>query len=226
MKNAKYYLQNEPSYCSAGGFLQADADDNNRFSGKMRLNDSKSYSDETCPEFCIECGETLYCDSFLWDKFTYPGCNKCRDTNREDKFKLIARTEAKTKYLLKDCDLDQRRPPLRFVTKKNPHNPRYGDMKLYLRVQLEKRALDLYGSWQNLANTKELKEKNKEVNSERRFEKKIKRMRKEVQGSGIQIKELAHVHVFTNAEQESEQKNGKFIKTCSLCGYILHYEEL
>lgn len=58
----------------------------------------------------------------------------CRDA--EDKHKLITRTEAKEEYLLKDCDLDKREPVLRFIVKKNPHNPRWGDMKLYLKLQV------------------------------------------------------------------------------------------
>lgn len=59
--------------------------------------------------------------------------------DNEEKHKLISRTEAKQHYLLKDCDLDMREPPLRFVLKKNPHNPRWGDMKLYLKVQVGRR---------------------------------------------------------------------------------------
>lgn len=57
------------------------------------------------------------------------------------KHKLISRTEAKQHYLLKDCDLDKREPPLRFILKKNPHNPRWGDMKLYLKVQVQTGAI-------------------------------------------------------------------------------------
>lgn len=58
----------------------------------------------------------------------------CRDP--EDKHKLITRTEAKEEYLLKDCDLDKREPVLKFIVKKNPHNSRWGDMKLYLKLQV------------------------------------------------------------------------------------------
>lgn len=54
----------------------------------------------------------------------------------EVKHKLISRTEAKQLYLLKDCDLDKREPVLRFVLRKNPHNPHWGDMKLYLKLQV------------------------------------------------------------------------------------------
>jgi DNA-repair protein complementing XP-A cells len=31
---------------------------------------------------------------------------------------------------LKDCDLDKREPALRFIVRKNPHNRRWGEMKL------------------------------------------------------------------------------------------------
>lgn len=60
----------------------------------------------------------------------------CRDV--EDKHKLITRTEAKEEYLLKDCDLDKREPVLKFIVKKNPHNSRWGEMKLYLKLQVQK----------------------------------------------------------------------------------------
>lgn len=53
----------------------------------------------------------------------------------DDKHALITRTDARQEYLLKDCDLDLREPILRFILRKNPHNPRWGDMKLYLRTQ-------------------------------------------------------------------------------------------
>lgn len=66
--------------------------------------------------------------------FGYSVCDKCRDT--EEKHSLITRSEAKTEYLLKDCDLDKRQPPLRFISRKNPHNVRWGEMKLYLHLQV------------------------------------------------------------------------------------------
>lgn len=50
--------------------------------------------------------------------------------------KLVTRTKAKDFYLLKDCDLDKREPLLKFVKQKNPHNARWGDMKLYLELEV------------------------------------------------------------------------------------------
>lgn len=56
--------------------------------------------------------------------------------SEDDKFKLITRTEAKKTYLLKDEDFDKREPALKFILKRNPHNQRWGNMKLYLESQV------------------------------------------------------------------------------------------
>ena len=57
-----------------------------------------------------------------------------RDTN--EKHKLITKSDAKTKYQLKDVDLDKREPLLRYIIKKNPRNEKWGEMKLYLESQV------------------------------------------------------------------------------------------
>lgn len=85
-------------------------------------------------ETCIECDEK-YTESYLMNDFGYSVCDKCRDP--DEKHSLITRSEAKTEYLLKDCDLDKRQPPLRFISRKNPHNVRWGEMKLYLHLQVK-----------------------------------------------------------------------------------------
>ena len=54
----------------------------------------------------------------------------------DEKHALITKTDAKKEFLLKDVDFDRREPPLKFIIRKNPHNPRWGDMKLYLRSQV------------------------------------------------------------------------------------------
>ena len=66
-----------------------------------------------------------------------------RSRDNDEKHKLITKTEAKNTYLLKDADFDRREPPLKFIVRKNPHNPRWGDMKLYLLSQVRK----LYTLW-------------------------------------------------------------------------------
>jgi DNA-repair protein complementing XP-A cells len=56
--------------------------------------------------------------------------------DNEELHRLITKTDAKNVYLLKDCDLEKRDPPLKFIVKKNPHNVRWGNMKLYLELQV------------------------------------------------------------------------------------------
>lgn len=120
---------------------------------------------------CDDCDKP-FMDSYLSNSFDLAVCDKCRDN--DVKHKLVSRTEAKQQYLLKDCDLDQREPPLRFVLRKNPHNPHWGDMKLYLKVQVEKRCMEVWGSEEALEEAKETREENKEVQKQKRFNKKVK----------------------------------------------------
>lgn len=92
-------------------------------------------------ETCLECNNQ-FTESYLMKNFDYCVCDRCRDT--DDKHSLITRTEAKNEYLMKDCDFDKREPPLKCIIRKNPHNVRWGEMKLYLHLQVEKRALEIW----------------------------------------------------------------------------------
>lgn len=92
-------------------------------------------------EACLDC-DTPFVESYLMKNFNYSVCDTCRDP--DDKHSLITRTEAKNEYLLKDCDFDKREPPLKCIIRKNPHNVRWGEMKLYLHLQVEQRALQVW----------------------------------------------------------------------------------
>lgn len=59
-----------------------------------------------------------------------------RECDDSSAYKLITKTEAKSKYQLKDVDLDKRDPPLKFIVKKNPRHEKWGEMKLYLESQV------------------------------------------------------------------------------------------
>lgn len=175
------------------------------------------------PDNCADCRKPLL-NSYLWDKFNHPVCDTCRDEKGDHK--LISRTDAKNQYLLKDCDLDFRKPVLRFISKKNPHNPRYGDMKLYLKAQLEQRCLDVYGSKEEFEKTKETRAAQKESRMEKRFEKKIKEMRQQVRGpKGVRgNQDKAHEHVY--GEESYDAKKDEYWKICKICGYKLTFEKL
>ncbi|XP_072319820.1 DNA repair protein complementing XP-A cells [Eucyclogobius newberryi] len=171
---------------------------------------------------CDDCGKP-FMDSYLSNSFDVSVCDKCRDN--EEKHKLISRTESKQGYLLKDCDLDKREPPLRFILKKNPHNSQWGDMKLYLKMQVEKRSMEVWGSEEALEEAKEAREENKEVQKQKRFNKKVKELRKAVRSS-MWTKDLsAHQHEY-GPEEVVDPDEDMYKKTCTSCGHELTYEKM
>jgi DNA-repair protein complementing XP-A cells len=104
-----------------------------------------------------------------------------RSRDKEGKHSLITKTEAKQEYLLKDCDLDKREPALKYIVRKNPHNANWGEMKLYLHLQIEQRALEVWGSEENLL-------KEKEMRDVKRDEAKIKKFNKKVSIVSVKLK--------------------------------------
>lgn len=120
-----------------------------------------------------------------------PGLAPPPCSDPKGKHKVISRTEAKKRFALRDEDLDHRRPVLRFLSKKNPHNPRYGDMKLYLLSQVEERACSLHGSVANIELLKEERREKREQTANKRFENRIKAIRKQV-SEGIPAGQAQH----------------------------------
>ncbi|XP_038146798.1 DNA repair protein complementing XP-A cells [Cyprinodon tularosa] len=171
---------------------------------------------------CDDC-QKPFMDSFLSNSFDLSVCDKCRDN--EEKHKLISRTEAKQHYLLKDVDFDKREPPLRFILKKNPHNPRWGDMKLYLLLQVQKRCMEVWGSEEALEEARETREENKEVQKQKRFNKKVKDLRRAVRSSMWTKKTTAHQHEY-GPEEVVDPEEDLYKKTCTTCGHELTYEKM
>ena len=67
-----------------------------------------------------------------------------------------------------------REPILRYILRKNPHNPKWGDMKLYLRSQIEDRALEIWETPEKLEEERELREAKKEKSKVKKFNKQVK----------------------------------------------------
>ncbi|XP_075267355.1 DNA repair protein complementing XP-A cells [Opisthocomus hoazin] len=169
---------------------------------------------------CGDCGRE-FMDSYLMQHFDWATCDNCRDA--EDKHKLITRTEAKEEYLLKDCDLDKREPVLRFIVKKNPHNSRWGDMKLYLKLQVIKRSLEVWGSEESLQEAKELRRNSREKMKQKKFDKKVKELRRAVRSSLWKKEARIHEHEYGPEENIDEDT---YKKTCTVCGHELTYEKM
>ncbi|XP_036372959.1 DNA repair protein complementing XP-A cells homolog [Megalops cyprinoides] len=171
---------------------------------------------------CNDCCKP-FMDSYLSNSFDLTVCDKCRDS--EEKHKLISRTEAKQEYLLKDCDLDKREPPLRFVLRKNPHNPHWGDMKLYLKLQVVSRAMEVWGSQEALDEAKETREENREIQKQKRFNKKVKELRRAVRSSVWRKDTSTHQHEY-GPEELLDEDEDTYRKVCTTCGHELTYEKM
>ncbi|PAV60574.1 hypothetical protein WR25_23135 [Diploscapter pachys] len=222
----KLYRANQESHYSAGGFC----DDDDAFEERReRIAESRQkradnpYVSQSIPDSCIECNQALF-DSWLWDRFSHPVCDSCRDD--KNKHKLLARTEVKNTYLLKDCDLDLRKPPLRFYSKKNPHNPRYGDMKLYLKCQVIERVKTVFGSWEKYEEEKKLRDEQKETKADRKFDKKLNNLRQQMkESSRSRVKtDQKHEHVF--GEENYNEEKDEYEQTCKECGFVNRYEKM
>ncbi|CAG9857217.1 unnamed protein product [Phyllotreta striolata] len=160
--------------------------------------------------------------SWLYEKFEYKCCDSCRNPEIH---KLIAKTEAKDAYLLKDCDMDKREPPLKFVTQKNPHNAHWGDMKLYLLPQVEQRALEVWGTEENIEKERELREEKRVMAKSRKYEKQLKELRKGMRSSLYdRTKKASHTHEF--GEETYNEDDDTYYRKCTTCPYEETFEKM
>ncbi|XP_030568828.1 DNA repair protein complementing XP-A cells homolog [Drosophila novamexicana] len=173
-------------------------------------------------EECLDCGDQ-YADSYLFNNFDYSVCDKCRDT--EERHSLITRTEAKAEYLLKDCDFDKREPVLRYISRKNPHNVRWGEMKLYLHLQVLQRAMDVWGSEEELMRQHEQREDKRVLGKTRKFNKQMKQLRMEVRSS-IYTKKTTAVHEHEFGPDTYNELEDNYTHSCTTCPYSETYEKM
>jgi DNA-repair protein complementing XP-A cells len=170
---------------------------------------------------CIECKEE-FADSYLFKNFDFSCCDKCKDL--DEKHELITKTDARTEFLLKDCDFDRREPPLKFISRKNPHKSTWAEMKLYLKLQVKARAMEVHESDTKLLEEKQLREEKREIAKVKKYNKQLSQLRKNVRATLYDKTHKAHVHDYgpsTFNEETDEYKH-----TCTGCGFVETYEEL
>lgn len=177
--------------------------------------------DESIQKECEECHND-FLRSYLYKNFSVNVCDDCRDY--KGAHELITRTDAKTKYLLKDCDIDLRKPTLRYILKKNPYQTR-GDMRLYLKFQIEERAIDVHGSEEKLEEELERREERRTVKKQKTYDKKMKSLSMQVRSSLYKRDLAGHEHEFGEAVCIDED-NDLYRKECKSCGYKWDYEEM
>ena len=172
---------------------------------------------------CEECQEDL-ADSYLFRNFDLEVCDKCKQTEKDGKHELITKTDAKNEFLLKDAEFD-REPVLKFILRKNPHNQRWGDMKLYLRMQIEKKALDVWGSEEALEEEHEKREERRDQAKVKKFNKKLKALKMQVRGSLYKKVDIS-VHEHEYGEEVYDEDEDQYSRTCKTCDHVHSYEKM
>ena len=182
---------------------------------------------DTRDKECDEC-EDGFSNSFLFSNFGENICDNCKDL--KGRHALITRTEAKNEYLLKDVDLDKREPPLRCLLKKNPREYARGYMKLYLKLQIEERALLVWETEEKLEEERERRGVKRESRKRKQFEKQMKNLRMAARSTYYQKKlTTVHEHEFGDEEQitDGDDPYGEYFRqVCVSCGFEKKYEKM
>lgn len=207
---------------SGGGFLLEEDDDLDEAILREITEDPAPILIESDKPTCLECSEK-FSTSYLFETFDYPACDNCRDN--DDKHALITKTDARKEYALKDCDIEKREPPLKFIERKNPHNPRWGTMRLYLQVQVEKRALEVWGSEDNLREHMEKKDEKRVMVKTKKYKKEMKQLRMAVRSSLYdKTTKASHEHEFGADKYNEDDDN--YTHACKSCGFEETFEKM
>ena len=94
-------------------------------------------------DFSCEACQSRVIDQEYYDKFGVCVCFSCKELNVL--YGVITKTQARNEYLLTDEELADS-TLLPSISRKNPHNSRWADMKLYLRRQIRDFAVKKHGS--------------------------------------------------------------------------------
>lgn len=222
-------VSQQPKLVDTGGgfFIEEEEETENAVSNKQ-----KQIAEELGPILpheqpsCQMC-QGKFSDSYLFRTFDHVVCDNCRDMGKDGEHELITKTTAKSTFLLKDFHLEECEHglPLKFITRKNPHSSRGGgDMKLYLRLQVEERALKVWGSEENLQNELESREDKKVAAKAKKYTKQMKELRMAARSSLYKKVSTTHTHEYTNEVYHPDKD--EYSQTCNTCGHINTYEKL
>ncbi|KAF2881229.1 hypothetical protein ILUMI_24953 [Ignelater luminosus] len=206
---------------TGGGFLLEEEEAKNTEVPLSLPEEKAPILKEDCPT-CKICKKTIS-KSWLLDTFDYEVCDECKDP--EDAHRLITKTEALKEYLLRDYDLDKRDPPLKCIKRKNPHNSRWGEMKLYLQIQVEERALEVWGTKEKLEEELEKREEKRVLAKGKKYHKQMKELRMSVRSS-LYNKTSAASHTHQFGSEVYNEDDDTYAHTCTTCGYEETFEKM
>ncbi|XP_052739905.1 DNA repair protein complementing XP-A cells homolog [Bicyclus anynana] len=169
---------------------------------------------------CLQCA-ARFPQSFLLDTFDYSVCDACRDD--AGAHALLPRTQAKSEFLLQDCDLDARPPPLRALSRPNPHRARAPPMRLYLRAQLEERACAVWGGRDGLQRERAARAERRERAEHKAAGRRLRALRLAARSGLFAGAREGHEHAFGPETYDADAD--EYRRECA-CGHRETYEKM
>lgn len=206
---------------TGGGFLVEDEEALEHVSASDLVEEPAPILDGP-KDTCIDCNKK-FSESRLYKHFEISVCDTCKENGKHP---LITRTESKNKYCLKDCDLDLREPILKFIVRKNPHDDRWGDMKLYYEKLVLRRALEVWGSEEKIEEERDRRLENKDKKKVKQYQKQVKAMRQAVRTSTWHKDLTKHTHEYDSENETYDEEEDTYTKKCKSCQHTVTYEKM
>lgn len=131
--------------------------------------------DQSC-EACHS--DSVNIDQEIYENFGVFVCYSCKDSS--NLYEYVTKTQARNEFLLTDEELADS-SSLPSISRKNPHNPRWSDMKLYLRRQLRDFSIKKHGSEEAIQDALKNRNESKTDRKSKQFLKRLKGKRNIIQ---------------------------------------------
>ncbi|KAJ2776622.1 DNA repair protein rad14 [Coemansia javaensis] len=172
---------------------------------------------------CCECG-SVDLDAMYLKMFRVMVCRACIE-GIPDRYSLLTKTEAKDDYLLTDSELRDR-DVFPVWEKPNPHKSTWNNMLLFLRRDLERFAVEKWGSMEALDAEFDRRTEEKRVRKEKKYQRSVADLRRRTRAEEWEKErrerlrlEAEHEHTFEDTGAgDGEQK-------CTSCGLVIEVEE-
>jgi len=147
-------------------------------------------------------------------------CYDCR--NRDETFQLVTKSTAKEDYLLSDGNLMK----LSFIERKNPRDPRFNKMKLFLLRDVQQVAVTKHGSLGAIEPERERRHEESLQRKEARILKKVRKSEMESRPIPAKIRRIGqyHDHHFPQGREAYDEDVGVWLQSCE-CGVTIAFDK-
>lgn len=97
-------------------------------------------------------------------------------------------------------------------------------MKLYLKSQVEQRALEVHGTFEKIEEERNLREDKRELAKVKKYNKNLNELRKTVRSTLYDKRHEKHVHEF--GESTYNEETDEYFHSCLNCEYSETYEQM